>query len=118
MKKILTISLFVIAGFISSCDRNGTATSIAGSDLNANNTAHSKSDQNVQVTSANSTLKDKCQGERSIGCTCPQTLNQVCGCNGVTYDNGCYAQCDGVTSYTFGVCPGYTGGGANQGTLK
>lgn len=114
MKKILTIVAFLIGGFISSCNRSGS-TSQAGSDLNANKIAKDKVDKNLQ---ASNSPRDKCQGERSVGCTCPDVLNQVCGCNGVTYDNGCYAQCDGVASYTFGVCPGYTGGSAGTGAVK
>ena len=100
MKKILTIAAFVFAGFISSCDRTA-ANSQASSDLNATK-ATQQVDKN-SVASAKST--DKCQGDRTPGCTCPQAYKPVCGCNGVTYDNGCYAQCDGVTSYTFGTCP-------------
>lgn len=114
MKKILTIAAFVFGGFLSSCDRTGT-TSKAGSDLNANTSQQTKVDKNVQANATTPT--DKCLGERSVSCNCPQVLKPVCGCNGVTYDNGCVANCEGVTSYTFGACPG-TGASTGSGAVK
>ena len=48
---------------------------------------------------------DACMGTPTIGCTCPQASNPVCGCNNVNYNNGCEATCAGVKSYTFGICP-------------
>ncbi len=38
--------------------------------------------------------------------TCPDLINPVCGSNGVTYINSCYAEAAGVTDYTEGVCFG------------
>lgn len=35
---------------------------------------------------------------------CPDVIEPVCGSNGVTYINSCYAERAGVTSYTPGVC--------------
>ena len=107
MKKILSITALSFALFITSCQNNSSGK--AGSDLNANKTekkAVSNADQNSTTTT------DKCQGSRQIGCTCPQGINYVCGCNGVTYDNGCEAECDGVVRYTFGRCP--TNDGADK----
>ncbi|MEO8862210.1 MAG: hypothetical protein ABI358_12340 [Ginsengibacter sp.] len=45
------------------------------------------------------------KGPVSQNCICPLVTNYVCGCNNKTYDNSCYAECDGITSYTPGRCP-------------
>ncbi|MDB5282460.1 MAG: hypothetical protein JWO06_1535 [Bacteroidota bacterium] len=37
-------------------------------------------------------------------CLCPQVVDPVCGCNGVTYTNYCYAHSAGVTSWASGAC--------------
>ncbi|MEZ5041481.1 MAG: T9SS type A sorting domain-containing protein [Saprospiraceae bacterium] len=38
------------------------------------------------------------------GSNCPNTVDPVCGSNGVTYINSCYAEAAGITDYTPGVC--------------
>ena len=35
---------------------------------------------------------------------CPKILNPVCGCNGITYSNHCYAFNDGITWWVPGKC--------------
>jgi len=35
---------------------------------------------------------------------CIEIYNPVCGCNGVTYNNYCYADINGVTFFINGVC--------------
>lgn len=45
-----------------------------------------------------------CQGAPDPDCVCPTVYEPVCGCNGVTYSNSCYAKCDGVRQYTDGAC--------------
>ncbi|MBK7870969.1 MAG: pre-peptidase C-terminal domain-containing protein [Saprospiraceae bacterium] len=39
-----------------------------------------------------------------ITINCPENLDPVCGCNGVTYDNACLAEANGVKFYTKGTC--------------
>lgn len=36
-------------------------------------------------------------------CICPLVYEPVCGCNGETYSNSCFARCE-VRSYTPGAC--------------
>ena len=40
----------------------------------------------------------------SITLTCGEYYEPVCGCNGITYKNACYAQASGITFYTYGSC--------------
>ena len=35
---------------------------------------------------------------------CIEIYEPVCGCNDVTYDNACYAEVSGITSWTQGEC--------------
>jgi Kazal-type serine protease inhibitor domain len=35
---------------------------------------------------------------------CPDNLDPVCGCNGETYGNACYAEAAGVLHWTSGSC--------------
>ncbi len=37
---------------------------------------------------------------------CPDNYEPVCGSNGITYQNACFARADGIESYTPGVCFG------------
>jgi hypothetical protein len=40
-----------------------------------------------------------------IPVNCPSTIEEVCGCNGTTYDNACIANAAGVTISGPGPCP-------------
>ena len=35
---------------------------------------------------------------------CTAQWDPVCGCNGITYSNSCFAAINGITSYTTGEC--------------
>lgn len=37
-------------------------------------------------------------------CNCSPNVNYVCGCDGNTYTNSCFALCAGVPYYTPGKC--------------
>ncbi len=39
-----------------------------------------------------------------VNLLCPQTPAPVCGCDGITYTNSCYAQASGMSFYTPGPC--------------
>lgn len=40
-------------------------------------------------------------------CICPLIFDPVCGCDGETYSNACFASCE-VLSFTEGACDGGT----------
>ena len=49
---------------------------------------------------------DPCIDESKIDPTaaCIEIYQPVCGCNGETYENYCFAEIAGVTEWTEGVC--------------
>jgi hypothetical protein len=51
-----------------------------------------------------------CKGKPNPSINCLDVWRPVCGCDGVTYSNGCYANRAGVKSYTEGACDGSGGG--------
>ena len=59
-------------------------------------------DPNALNFDPNATLDDgSCEYDNS--CVCPEIYEPVCGANGITYSNSCFAGCDGVT-YFEGEC--------------
>jgi heat shock protein HslJ len=48
----------------------------------------------------------KCVENPKPDCTCMMQYDPVCGCNNKTYGNACVAECEGITKYVKGECPG------------
>lgn len=54
-----------------------------------------------------STDLQNCKQDPPAKCStirCSSDGKPVCGCNGITYNSACEAECDGVVSYTYGGC--------------
>ncbi len=49
-------------------------------------------------------LQETCEPVLIEDCYCLQVYEPVCGCDGVTYPNDCYAECSSITSYKQGEC--------------
>jgi hypothetical protein len=47
---------------------------------------------------------------KQLGSNCPDVVDPVCGCDGVSYDNGCLAGVAGVSVAHGGACPGSSTG--------
>jgi len=47
-----------------------------------------------------------CREKALCECPCDNHCQPVCGDDGVTYQNSCFAECVGVTKYSPGACPG------------
>jgi hypothetical protein len=58
-----------------------------------------------KTTTDPSSCIDVAKQHQFIGVMCVETVSPVCGCDGVTYSNSCYAEKAGVSSYKTGTCP-------------
>lgn len=54
--------------------------------------------------SFSSCKKPRCKGGDPNSCICPEVYAPVCGCDGVTYENDCRAECAGVNLEYVGSC--------------
>jgi hypothetical protein len=54
--------------------------------------------------SCNDDSSSPCKTDVLDGMACLTVYEPVCGCDNNTYSNSCYAEIDGVTSWTDGEC--------------
>ena len=60
----------------------------------------------LSCNSVDSEPEASCKIDGIDGAVCIEIYQPVCGCNHNTYSNSCYAEIDGVTSWTDGECAG------------
>ena len=82
MKRLFTLLVILLTVIFFSCDKNSNCVSIP--------------------LAQSGVCIDSTQINDSIACI--EIYEPVCGCDGNTYDNSCYADKSGVISYTAGEC--------------
>ena len=113
MKKLTVI--FAVA-FLFFAGNNGQAAGNKVTICHNGNTIQ-VDDNAVQAHLNHGDTEGACEGECidpdqvCTDCACIQVIDPVCGCDGNTYSNSCYAYINGVTSWTQGACNGGGGGG-------
>lgn len=53
---------------------------------------------------SSSVSDNNCKGDPIDGVFCTEEYAPVCGCDGETYSNACFARVNGVKTYTSGEC--------------
>jgi hypothetical protein len=92
MKMKLLIAIFLLGCVAIGCKRNSIVPQLAAS----------------TVTTGGET--DRCRTKPKPDCYCLDVYKPVCGCDGLTYGNACYAFCAGVQVVSNGPC----GGGGDE----